>query len=666
MNLAAALHGSGAALLRRASVQRLLWVIASLALCIAPHLSHLAPWVVLLAAGAAAWRVAVEVRSGRLPPKWLRILIAFAALLGVLASYRTLNGVEAGTALLVVMAGMKLLETRTVRDLTVIVFLAYFALFAAFLYDQSLLRLPYLLGAAWLLTITLMRIHESTASLRVREAAAMTGKMLLQAAPLAVLLFLFFPRLPGHFWAVPTHSQANTGVDDEISPGDISELSISSAIAFRVKFAGAPPPPRERYWRGPVLHDFDGRTWRRGQMLFLPQALAPSGPAYRYKLTLEPHQRRWVFALDAVTDWPARRTMRTADFQLLTMRGDPVRTLTSFELTSSTRYRVAEPLPKAMRVADLRLPAGRNPRSIALAQRLRAQAGDDAAFVAAVLRKFREEEYFYTLEPPRLETDSVDDFLFNTRRGFCEHFASAFTTLARAAGVPARIVAGYQGGEFNPLGGYFIVRQSEAHAWSEVWLAGRGWVRVDPTAAVAPERIESGGLDAAMSADEPVPGRLLRQSGLLSRIRLAWDAANTFWNDQVVGFGEAQQRRLLERFNIEEPSWKHLGAALVGALAAFFVGMTAYLTLRFRPRRRDPVAQLYATLCRKLAAGQAPRRPHEGPVDYLTRATHARPQLAPILAEIRSLYVSLRYGPAPSPAELSRLKHLVNQLRVRG
>jgi protein-glutamine gamma-glutamyltransferase len=651
-------------MLQRTQLQRLVWVTGALALAVAPHLTHLTPWVVMLAAVSAAWRLTVEVKHWALPPKWVRILVAFGALLGVLVTYRTLNGVEAGTALLVVMAGMKLLETRSVRDLTVIVFLSYFALFAAFLYEQQLLYLPYMLATAWLLTVTLMRIHESTATLRVREASRITGKMLLQALPLAVLLFLFFPRLPGQFWAVPARSQAATGVSDEMSPGDISDLSISGKIAFRVRFQGDAPPPRERYWRGPVLHDFDGRTWRGGQALFMPQVVTPSGRSYTYRLTLEPHQQRWVFALDAATGWPARRTMRTADLQLVTARRFPVSTLTSFDLTSSTTYRVESPLPVAMLKSDLRLPPERNPRSVALARELRARAGGDREFIRAVLAKFREEEYFYTLEPPRLERDSVDDFLFNTRRGFCEHFASAFTVLARAAGIPARIVAGYQGGEFNPMGGYYVVRQSDAHAWAEVWLEGDGWVRVDPTAAVAPERIESGSLELALSEDEAAAARFMRQNEFLTSLRFAWDAANTFWNDQIVEFGEVQQRWLLKRLDVDDLRWEHLGVALFLALVGFFIAMSAYLAWRFRPRRRDPVVQAWHALRNKLGAKQLAHQPHEGPVDYLTRVARARPELASELADIRRLYVSLRYGPAPLTSELSRLKFLVNQLRV--
>jgi transglutaminase-like putative cysteine protease len=650
------------------TLQRLVWVIGGLTLSVLPHVPHIRLWILLLAAGAAALRIVTEVKHWNLLPRWLRSVLAFVALLAVLLDYRTLNGIDAGTALLIIMAGMKLLETRTVRDLTVIVFLAYFALFAAFLYNQSMLNLPYMLVTAWLLTVTLMRIHQTTTAMSVREAVGITGKMFLQSLPLAFLLFLLFPRLPGQFWAVvPARGEATTGLSDEMSPGDVSDLSVSSELAFRARFVGTMPPPPQRYWRGPVLHDFDGRTWRRPRTFFLEQKVAAAGPTYDYELMLEPHQRRWIFALDVPTAWPARKASRLSDLQLWSEQ--PISTLTSFRLESATTYTVSEPLPNLMRQTDLRLPGGRNERSIALARDLRANAGSDEAFIAAVLAKFRDEEYFYTLEPPRLELNSVDDFLFNTRRGFCEHFASAFTVLARAAGIPARVVTGYQGGEYNPMSGYLLIRQSEAHAWSEVWLAGRGWVRVDPTAAVAPERVQRGVEAALAEGGESLPGALLRQSALLSQLRLAWDAANTFWNNQVVAFGEQQQRWLLERLNLGDGDWEQLGIALVLALVAFFAAMSAYLGWRFRPRGKDQLAQIYDQLCRKLARRGLPRAAHEGPSDYVARVSRARPDLAPHLVEARNLYVALRYGPRSwgpqlNRSELSRLKFLVNQLKV--
>ncbi len=641
--------------------QRLVWVIAGLVLAAAPHFGHVAIWTMLIAAVATALRMTIEIKRWSLPPKAVSTGFAFAALIGVLASYRTLNGIDAGTSLLIVMAGMKLLETRTTRDLTVVVFLSYFALFAAFLYNQNMMLLPYMLFTAGLLTMTLMRIHQ-TEAMPIREAAGTTAKMFLQALPLAVLLFLFFPRLPGQFWAVPAREQARSGLSDEMTPGDVSELSLSSVIAFRVKFEGEAPPPRERYWRGPVMHMFDGRTWRQLGSRFVQQEVASSGSTYRYRISIEPHSQNWIFGLDMVTGWDRTRAFRSEDFQLRA-RQEQISVLSSYDLESAPTYVTTSELRSDLRRLDTYIPRNRNQRTIELARQMRDSAGSDEAFIQSVLTKFGSEEFYYTLQPPALDVNAVDDFLFNTRRGFCEHFASAFTVMARSVGIPARVVTGYQGGEFNAMGGYFIVRQSDAHAWSEVWLEGRGWQRIDPTAAIAPERIERG-LDAAISAEEDVPGRILRQNALFSRIRMAWDAANTFWNNQVVEFGEAQQHWLLEKFNIKDPRWEYLGVGLILALIGFFLILSGYLAWKFKPRSRDPVAYVYEQLCRKLAKLGVPRQPHEGPNDYVMRAAAERPELAAQLAEVRAVYVGLRYGPTPLPTQLSRLKFLVNQLEA--
>lgn len=642
-------------------MQQLAWIIGCLALASAPHLPGVPLWITLFAASSAVWRLMIETRHWRLPPTWLRSVIAVLAMLGVLATYRTLNGLEAGSAFLVVMGGMKLLETHSRRDMTVVVFVAYFLLFASFLYSQTLLRLPYMLGAVWLLTTTLMRIHQR-APMSMREAFGWSGRMLAQALPVALLLFLFFPRLPGQFWAMPARSSATSGLSDEMSPGDVSELSLSDEIAFRVKFSNDQRPrPDQRYWRGPVLQDFDGRTWRMSRAGFLDQKLSGVGPSYEYRIVLQPHQRNWVFALDAVTDWPSDTTRRKLDFQLVANR--PVATLSSFTLRSSPEYRVDGPLPRALRNATLRLPEQRNPRSLALARELRASASSDEDFVRAVLDKFRDEKYYYTLEPPRLQLDSVDDFLFNTRRGFCEHFASAFTVLARAANIPARVVTGYQGGEINPMTNFIVVRQADAHAWAEVWLETRGWVRIDPTAAVAPQRIERGGQSSAGNDDELV-SRVFGQLGGMRQLQLTWDAVNTFWNDQVVSFSEAQQRSLLQLLGLQDTDWRQLGVALVLCLAAFFASLSLWLAWRFRPRNQDPVSRTYQRLCRKLARRNLERAAHEGPNDYLERVATQRPNLGAALAEIRALYVGLRYGPNPQPVQLRRLKAAVRQLRV--
>jgi transglutaminase-like putative cysteine protease len=642
--------------------RRLGWVLACLAIAILPHLDNVPLWVLMVTACSALWRLAASLRDWPLAPRWLRSLAAFIAVSLIAIEFRTLNGLDAGTALLVLMAGVKLIETRTARDLTVLLFIAYFLLFAAFLYRQSLPWLPYMLAATWLLTATLLRIHGSWSLLPKRASLGLTARMLVTALPVATLLFLFFPRLPGQFWALPASGDATTGLSDEMSPGDISDLSLDDTPAFRVRFDDeVPPPPAQRYWRGPVLHDFDGRAWRAGRSFLRPPTVEKRGQTYRYTITLEPHNRRWLIALDMPTQWPQNRAQQAGDFLLYA--NDPISTVRSFRLESTTRYVAGLELSTYLRRIDLALPERGNERARALAQSLRLEQGSDEAVIAAVLRLFREQEFFYTLEPPGLASNAVDDFLFNTRRGFCEHFASAFTFLMRAAAVPARVVTGYQGGTINPFSGDMTVRQSDAHAWSEVWLEGRGWVRVDPTAAVAPDRIEQG-LDAALPEGEPVPGRFIGRSRVLASLSFAWDAMNSFWNNQIVEFDAGNQAELLELVGLDDGDWRALGIAMALTLALFFAGMTVYLAWSYRPRPQDPARAVYDRVCDRFARLGLERRPDEGPRDYLERLAAARPELATDLDEVRRLYLALRYGPEATAKQMSRLRFVANRLRV--
>jgi transglutaminase-like putative cysteine protease len=639
--------------------QRLYWSMFALGISLLAHLSTVPVWIVLLIGATAVWRILIESHAWRLPPRWLRTTIALSVMAAVAVTFKTLNGLEAGTALLSALAGVKLLETRGTRDCTMVLLIGYVLLFAALLFDQSLLRLPYIFCAAWILTAALLRLQKSDGRMLVRAALRTSGRIVLQALPIAILLFLFFPRLPGQFWSLPTRNSAATGINDEMSPGDIAELTISTNPAFRVKFTGPLPPQRERYWRGPVLHEFDGRRWsRETTRLVAPQTVIGEGVAYAYRLTLEPTQRPWVFALDIPTVQP-ELTVRLFDFQLVARR--PVTSLTSFELQSHTNFRVVSPMQASMRRLDTSLPGASNPKSRAYAVDLREQAGSDEAYVNAVLAKFRNESFFYTLTPPTLGDDSVDEFLFETRKGFCEHYASAFTMLMRAAGIPARVVTGYQGGEFNSLGEYLLVRQSDAHAWSEVWLADRGWIRVDPTAAIAPQRIERN-IDSALSLDEFVPGRFARTNPFLSRARQSWDAINNFWNDRVLQYNEMRQRSLMALLGIKDAGWREMGVAIGVSLALFFAALTAHLAWRYRPRNRDPVLRVYERLCAKLAREKLARESHEGPIDFLRRATMSRPDLSEQLEQAETLYTQLRYGPDPNPKDLRLLKLIVRRL----
>lgn len=645
------------------AVHGLAAVLLALALAVAPHASYFPAWIVLLLVAVGAWRWSASVRGWPLAPRWVRIALVVVATIAVLGRYRTLNGVEAGTALLVLMAAAKLLETRAARDLTVLVFIAWFLLYAALLRDQSLPQLPWLLASAVLTTVALMRVHADASTVPLRLQLRRATVLMVQAAPLAVLLFMLFPRLPGPFWGIEAGKQARTGLDDEMTPGDVSDLSASGDVAFRARFDGAIPPPPLRYWRGPVLHEFDGRSWRRPLAQAFPeQEVRFTGRPVRYQITLEPHARRWVLALDLPASWPGRRAVQAYDFTLLAVR--PVNSVAAFDLVSFPRHAAGVELPESLRRKDLSLPTdGTNARAVRLGRELAARhRGDPGAIAGALLRMFRQQPFEYTMQPPRLAANAVDEFMFETRKGFCEHYASAFTVVMRAAGVPARVVTGYQGGEFNPYGGYLIVRQSDAHAWSEVWIAGRGWTRYDPTAAVAPDRIERG-LIGSLGANEPVPGRLREASPLVMQLELSWDAVNDFWNQRIVRFDAAAQFDLLRRLGVEDPDWRTLGLGLAAGLAAFFVALSAWLGWRSRPPRRDWPARLHETVARRLARRGFTRGATEGPVAFLERAEREHPDLARRLHEIRALYVAERYGPHPRPLALQRLKHCVNELR---
>jgi transglutaminase-like putative cysteine protease len=637
------------------------WVLASLAVAAAPHLPHLPVWATLLTVAAFAWRWAADRRGWPLAPRWVRLVVLAAAPLAVLGTYRTLNGVEAGTSFLVLMAGVKLLETRGARDLTVLAFIAYFLLYAALLRDQRLLALPYLLAGAVAVTAALMRVHAGSDG-RPRGVLLRAGALALQALPLALLLFVLFPRLPGPVWGLASGESARTGLGDEMMPGEISDLSVSGEVAFRVRFDGPLPLPAQRYWRGPVLHEFDGRRWTRPRGQAFPgQDVELLGDPVDYVITMEPTDRPWILALDMPSQWPDGEAFRTFDFQLVAPRR--LTEVSSWRLRSHPRFVAGTSLPESVRRKGLQLPPEGHPRSRALGRDLMARHGDPLGVARAMLTMFREQPFVYTLDPPKLADNAMDEFLFETRRGFCEHYAAAFTLVMRAAGVPARVVTGYQGGEYNPIGGYLIVRQSDAHAWSEIWVEGRGWLRVDPTAAVAPERIERG-LIAAVGEAEPVPGRLREASPLWARVALTWDTVNALWNERIVRFNAARQMDLLERLGLRDPDWRTLGLGMAASLALFFTVLSLYLAWRHREPPRDWPARLHAVVVRRLRRrGLAPGAT-EGPVSFLERAAAQCPDLAPDLEAIRDLYAALRYGPQPRDADLRRLKHLVNRLRA--
>jgi transglutaminase-like putative cysteine protease len=643
----------------RRALDRVRWTLIAVGAGYLPHAFHLPLWVSGMVLATGLWRLSIALRQRPLPGRIVRFAGAVLALIAVLASYRTINGLEAGSALLALMAALKLLETRELRDHVLLVLIGFFLLLAAMLRDQSLWLLPYYALGTWLGLTALFAVTRANDVMPWRRALAMSGRMLLYALPLAAVLFLLFPRVPGPFWALPNATQALSGLGDEMSPGDISDLTLSDAPAFRARFHGAVPPPIERYWRGPVLHDFDGYTWRRTRGQFYPtQPLAFTGPRYSYRVMLEANNRPWLFALDHPVQWLGEDAVTQAfDYQLLLSR--PASEAQSFELTSYTRAGSGgdTELAQSLRRRDTRLPESRNPRTRTLAAELRARFPDDRAYVRAVLDLFAGRGFVYTLTPPRLETDAIDDFMFNTRRGFCGHYASAFTVLMRSAGIPARVVTGYQGGVYNRLGDYWYVSQADAHAWSEIWLQGVGWQRVDPTAVVAPDRLERGAEDS-LGAGAAASERWLGAAEWLQNIRFAWDAANTWWRDRVLDFDRFKQRALLEWLGLPDPDWRTLGILLGFGFTVFLLWITLALRRDTTPRNRDPLVGLYQRFCKAAARRGIERRPDEGPVDFAERLKLSLPGAAPVIDAFIGSFVRARYLAPEESSNIEEIAHL--------
>ena len=642
-------------------LRRLGWTMAGLVAALAPHLLHLQAWVTAFVLAICAWRLLAELRDWRLPGVFLRAVVAVGVTAGVVFSYATITGLDGGTALLALMSALKLLETRAPRDHTVLIFIGWFLCLAAFLYAQDIATVAWVLPTVWLLAAALLRVSRRGQDGPALRPFRTTGAMLLKAAPVALVLFLFFPRLAGSFWGAPSAERALSGLTDEMSPGDISELTLNDVVAFRVRFNGDPPPPALRYWRGPVLSEFDGYTWSRGgaQSFFLPPVRHQGAPV-DYTVTLEPTGQHLLFALDMVQGWTPGLATQAWDYGLRTR--SPIHVVLQYEARSYPRYRAGLELSAALRNRSLQLPPGRNPRALALARRLRAAATDEPDYVRAVLDVFRAQDFHYTLAPPGLERDSVDDFLFNTRRGFCGHYASAFTMLMRAAGIPARVVGGYQGGDWNPVGGYLIVRQSHAHAWSEIWLPESGWTRVDPTGAIAPERIERG-IEASFPNDELLPGGLMRDSEFFWQAGMIWDNVNARWNDWVVQFNRLRQEELLAELGFDDPDWRDFAAALGLGLVAAMILLFAWLAWEFRPKRSDPAAMSYARFVRLLARRGIELTTGEAPRDFAKRVRRLRPDLGTESLAITELYLRLRYLPLPAPGDLRLLRGLVARFR---
>jgi len=634
-------------------------ILVSLTAVMAPHAVRVPIWTVAICALALALRFHVGRSRRPLPGRWLLLTMALVGVAGVFYSYRTVFGRDSGVTLLLVMAALKVLEMHRARDVNVVIVLCYFLSITNFFYTQTILTALYTLGAVWLVTATMVGLQHAPKAWHPLTAARTAGILLTQAIPVMLVFFVLFPRIQGPLWGMPQiQSTARSGLSDTMSPGTIADLSLSDEIAYRVQFETVPANARQLYWRGPVMWDYDGRTWRTGQPVSLstPKFEVLSAPL-RYAVTLEPHQERWLFLIDLPTRLPPR-SLLTREYQVLSFR--PVRERTRYEAESVLQYRIgAETLASELQRA-LQLPAGAAPQALAMAQSWRTEESAPRRLVDRALQMFRDQPFIYTLAPPELPRDPVDQFLFETRSGFCEHYASSFTVLMRAAGVPARIVTGYLGGEVNPVDGYLVVRQSEAHAWSEVWIADAGWVRVDPTAAVSPLRIQQG-LANALPASDPLPLFRRVRADWLRSARHTWDAVSNGWNQWVLGYTPERQTRFLSAIGFPDISWRDMVIALWAATGSLMLVFALAMVRRLRAKEADQVQRCWLAFCASMAARGVHRRRSEGPRDFAQRSAQTVPALRDRIDNIAGLYIQMRYGRG-DPALLAQLRAAVARI----
>lgn len=634
------------------------WVMAALLWTLVPHFTRQGAWLVALALLVVGSRLAVTYRGWRPVPGPLRLLLTIGAFAAVLYTNGHIIGRGAGAALLSVMLILKSLESYRTRDLYVIAGLCYFMTVVNFLFSQSPPHVIHAASSFILVTAALTAIHRpAERPLGLRVGLTGGALSLAWALPLAVAMFLLFPRLAAPLWGMPENAlDGKTGVGEEMRPGSIAELFLDDSPAFRVRFDGEPPPVDQRYWRGPVLWNYEGNTWSvnewftRGRRLKIPDAQS----LVSYQITLEAHQRRWLFAMD----YPVE-----IDYGYVNLDGSSRASRSVIDLR---RYRaVSDPslgsrqklLPRAREMA-LQLPPAGNPRTRELARSWREAGLTDGQIVRRALALFNQQPFEYSLRAPPLAGDAMDDFLFNTLRGYCEHYSSAFTVLMRAAGVPARVVTGYQGGYYNAAADYLLIRQSDAHAWSEVWLSGSGWVRVDPTAAVAPERIDRGATSALQGAGG------WAGTGWWRGVRNRLDVVNRFWNDWVLAFDQARQRSLLSALGVERPSAGKTATLMTAAVAALLTLMV-WLILRPRTERSPDVARRwFDRFSARLARRGLARAPAEDEMRFARRAASALPACADEIRSIAALYDEVRYRARPSAGALEEFVQRVRRFRI--
>lgn len=638
-------------------------LLGAIALIGLPHFWTVALSVLIFFYALLIWRALAVWQPKLLPKRGLLLLVTCAGIAILLQCKLGLVGRDAGTHIFLIALGLKLLEIKGKRDLYFVVFLSFIVAAALFLYQQSLVMALYIGGVCIGLLALLVSINMHQLQLRTAVKTALS--ITLQALPLGLSLFILFPRLETPHWSfLADTSQGQTGLSETLEPGTITELALSDALVFRVKFEGPIVPQSERYWRGPVFSITDGKTWRplpKRPLSFAGTHFSFNGQAYRYTLLMEPQAHNWVFGLDMPTALPPLLSMN-AYYQLHTAADPSLRA--EYVLQSYTDYYTGK-LSRQEQQENLQLPALISPEISQLVTQLH---GFDAAphvFIQNVLNYFREQPFHYSLTPPLMEQHPLETFLFQTRTGFCSHYATAFTYLMRVAHIPARVVGGYQGGEYNPVGNFLEIRQADAHAWSEVWLNHRGWVRIDPTAVVAPERVNNGVnierqiAEGALNFDPNRQHTAIQQ--LARQLRQTWQNADYSWQRWVINYHNQKQANFLAAFGLNNSFnmllWLLLTSAVLTSLLFWWL-------MRQPAKQQEQAVYWYQRFIAKLKKLPLDKHPTETASTFALRVSQKAPNLAAATHSITTLYLELRYSEESTPQTLEQLKTQVRAFKV--
>ena len=617
-------------------------IITALVVAIFPHITRLPVWITLWCACMWGYLLfAVKYRWPR-PGKNLRRFLTVAGFAGLMLTYQRHLGQDAYIGLLAVMAALKPFEMETHRDRMITVFLAYFIVITSLFLSETLAITLYMFFSVTITTAVLIRINDPKG--RFKQHLKLSGLMMVQAIPLMVALFFLFPRIQGSLFGFSLSNSARSGFSDILAPGGVASLVESDEVAFRAVFDGPIPPASALYWRGIVFQNFDGRRWRPDKEVAVSTPPMAEPGTIGYTVALEPHDQRWLFALEMPATVPPQASFY-GDFTLRSRR--TVRRQLRYDMVSDTRFHANTEAAETLESCT-RLPEGTNPQTRELAARLTQTAGTAREKIRRIVDFFASGGFTYTLQPPRLGRDSVDDFLFDSKRGYCEHYASAFAFMMRSVNVPARIVGGYLGGERNPFANYLVVRQSDAHVWVDVWqgddAADAGWRRIDPTAVVVPERVTQG-LEGALSRGE-LPDFLSRgYFGFIRQIRFAWDAVSTQWSAWFEGYSYYEQLALLKKLGLSSDAVRAALQAMILILVVIAAAVAVYFWSAMRiPRRKpDRIRKTYERFCKKLARAGFERKSDQGPMDYAAWVATHRPDLKRRVDDIIDLYVRLRY-----------------------